>query len=36
MALGAAQACKQAGRSDIICVGLDGNPTPRKPSRTVN
>jgi ribose transport system substrate-binding protein len=26
MALGAAQACRQAGRDDIICVGLDGNP----------
>lgn len=26
MALGAVQACKQLGRDDIICVGLDGNP----------
>ncbi|MDO4547556.1 MAG: sugar ABC transporter substrate-binding protein [Clostridia bacterium] len=26
MALGAVQACKQLGREDIICVGLDGNP----------
>jgi len=26
MALGAVQACKQLGRTDIICVGLDGNP----------
>jgi len=26
MALGAAQACRQADRGDIICVGLDGNP----------
>jgi ribose transport system substrate-binding protein len=26
MALGAAQACRQAGRDDIICIGLDGNP----------
>ncbi len=26
MALGAVQACKQIGREDIICVGLDGNP----------
>ena len=27
MALGAVQACKQLNREDIICVGLDGNPT---------
>ena len=26
MALGAVQACKQLNRTDIICVGLDGNP----------
>ena len=26
MVLGAVQACKQLGRDDIICVGLDGNP----------
>lgn len=26
MALGALEACKQAGRNDIICVGLDGTP----------
>ncbi len=26
MALGAVQAAKQLGRSDIIVVGLDGNP----------
>ena len=30
MALGAAQACKQAGRDDIICVGLDGNPNAKE------
>jgi ribose transport system substrate-binding protein len=30
MALGAAQACKQAGRADIICVGLDGNPNAKE------
>ena len=30
MALGAAQACKQAGRTDIICVGLDGNPNAKE------
>ena len=30
MALGAAQACRQAGRDDIICVGLDGNPNAKE------
>jgi ribose transport system substrate-binding protein len=30
MALGAAQACKQADRDDIICVGLDGNPNAKE------
>jgi ribose transport system substrate-binding protein len=30
MALGAAQACRQAGRADIICVGLDGNPNAKE------
>ncbi|HWR23815.1 MAG TPA: sugar ABC transporter substrate-binding protein [Feifaniaceae bacterium] len=30
MALGAAQACKQANRDDIICIGLDGNPNAKE------
>ncbi len=30
MALGAAQAVKQAGRDDILCIGLDGNPNAKE------